>query len=183
MYLVCENSTLSVNNQCDVAVYGLSGSRSPHGVSPVEESTVTPHVLGLWEFHSLCKQSMWCGCLWIEWIKVSTRCQSCRRIYNYSTYDNVAYKLQNIYWQVNKSMWCFCDLQYRDSLIPIALVHTSQTFREILTFLLTLRGVMTVIVFFTKNSKRLITVRYPPRCWLWHYTLTERAHSLMIIII
>ena len=85
MCLVCENSTLSVNNQCDVVVYGLSGSRSPRSVSPVEESTITPHVLGLWEFHSLCKQSMWCGCLRIEWIKVSTQCQSCRRIYNYST--------------------------------------------------------------------------------------------------
>ena len=86
MCLVCENSTLFVNNQCDVVVYRLSGSRSPCSVSPVEESTITPHVLGLWEFHSLCKQSMWCGCLRIEWIKVSTRCQSCRRIYNYSTY-------------------------------------------------------------------------------------------------
>ena len=65
------------------------------------------HVLGLWEFHSLRKQSIWCGCLPIEWIKVSRRCQSCKRIYNYSTYDNVAYKLQNIYWPANKSMWCF----------------------------------------------------------------------------
>ena len=44
MCLVCENSTLSVNNQCDVVVYGLSGSY-----------TAT---------------------------KVSTRCQSCRKIYN-----------------------------------------------------------------------------------------------------
>ena len=42
--LVCENSTLSVNNQCDVVVYGLSGSRSPGGVSPVEESTITLHM-------------------------------------------------------------------------------------------------------------------------------------------
>ena len=47
MCLVCENSTLSVNNQCDVVVYGLSGSRSPRSVSPIEESTITPHVLGL----------------------------------------------------------------------------------------------------------------------------------------
>ena len=52
MCLVCENSTLSVNNQCDVVLYGLSGSY-----------TAT---------------------------KVSTRCQSCRKIYNYSTYGNVA---------------------------------------------------------------------------------------------
>ena len=130
MCLVCENSTLSVNNQCDVVVYGLSGSRSPHSVSPVEESTITPHVLGLWEFHSLCKKSMWCGCLQIEWIKVSTRCQSCRRIYNYSTYDNVAYKLQNIYWQANKSMWCFCNLQYRDSLILSSSAHKPDMQRD-----------------------------------------------------
>ena len=130
MCLVCENSTLSVNNQCDVVVYGLSGSRSPRSVSPIEESTITPHVLGLWEFHSLCKQSMWCGCLRIEWIKVSTRCQSCRRIYNYSTYDNVAYKLQTIYCQANKSMWCFCDVQYRDSLIPSSSAHKPDMKRD-----------------------------------------------------
>ena len=35
---------LSVNNQCDVVIYGLSGSRSTHGVSPVEESTITLHI-------------------------------------------------------------------------------------------------------------------------------------------
>lgn len=52
MCLTCENSTLSVNNQCDVVVYGLSGS-----------CTAT---------------------------KFSTRCQSCRKIYNYSRYGNVA---------------------------------------------------------------------------------------------
>ena len=66
---------------------------------------------------------MW---LFTDWgIKVSTRCQSCRRIYNYSTYDNVAYKLQTtgIYCQANKSMWCFCDVQYRDSLIPSSSAH------------------------------------------------------------
>ena len=82
------------------------------------------------ENSTLCKQLMWCGYLRIEWIKVYTRCQSCRRIYNYSTYYNVAYKLQTIYCQVNKSMWCFCDVQYRDSLIPSSSVHKPDMQRD-----------------------------------------------------
>ena len=82
---------LSVNNQCDVVIYGLSGSRSPRGVSPVEEST---------------------------------------GLQDYSTYYNVAYKLQTIYCQANKSMWCFCDVQYRDSLIPSSSAHKPDMQRD-----------------------------------------------------
>ena len=52
MCLVCENSNLCVNNECDVVVYGMRGSY-----------TAT---------------------------KVSMQCQFCRKIYNYSTYGNVA---------------------------------------------------------------------------------------------
>ena len=50
MCLVCENSNLCVNNECDVVVYGLRGSY-----------TAT---------------------------KVSMRCQSCGKIYNYGCYEN-----------------------------------------------------------------------------------------------
>ena len=88
MCLLWENSTLSVNNQCDVVVYGLSGSRSPRGVSPVEESTIIPHM-------------------------------AMQRI-NYKIFTDKRIKACDV----------FCDLQYRDSLIPSSSAHKPDMQRD-----------------------------------------------------